>query len=69
MDIHKVEDKRHLFKDVDSKCVLSTDKNGLETARLQKKKALERINRENELAAEVTELRQMVKQLMEKLNG
>jgi hypothetical protein len=64
----KVEGHNNLIRDKWSKAIINTDRKAYEAAKLIQQKNLEKENEIIELKSEVTELKGMVKLLLEKID-
>ena len=68
MNTVKIDDKK-LERDLNSKAVLSTNLNALETYKMARKKRQEEISDINTMKQDIDELKQMIKTLLGKQNG
>ena len=68
MNTVKIDDKK-LERDLNSKAVLSTNLNALETYKMARKKRQEEISDINNMKRDIDELKEMIKKLLGKQNG
>ncbi len=68
MNTVKIDDKK-LERDLNSKAVLSTNLNALETYKMARKKRQEEISDINNMKKDIDELKEMIKKLLGKQNG
>ena len=64
----KIENSK-LERDVHSKAVLSTNRNALESYKMERNRKLAEMNDINNMKEDIKELKEMIQQLMGKQNG
>jgi len=68
MNTVKIDDKK-LERDLNSKAVLSTNLNALETYKMARKKRQEEISDINNMKQDISEIKEILQQLLGKQNG
>ena len=64
----KIEDTKYI-RDIDSKAVLSTNRNALEQYKLERQRREAEKNDINRMKEDIVELKKMIKKLLGKQNG
>ena len=65
----KVKNKRHLYRDSETKSIISTDSEGLKKAKALKSRLNRKEEEVQELRGEIAELKNLVLSLVEDKNG
>jgi vacuolar-type H+-ATPase subunit I/STV1 len=68
-DYLKVKNKKHLYRDKESKSIINTDSDGLQKARALQSRLNTREEEVSNLRNEVKELQKLVSSLIEERNG